>query len=366
MKYIFLGSARCFHTEDWYGCAKELVKNDSELSIAFVSDQFNGEGHKTFIESSDECYSLVKVDYLLPRKISSWSNKWRNLLKLLLLPIQVLMLKRIIRDIKDDDVIIHAHSTYYAFLASFVGIPYISTPQGSEVLVRLKSKFYSLMASRAHKKASFVTVDSKSMAIEMERNIGISPVVVQNGIQVRKLLENNQEQKVKLLSMRGVAPNYRILDFLKECRKEAVRDVFVCAPFIEVDYFESVRSLFNDSVKYLGKLDREGYHNILKSTRYVISIPISDSSPRSVYEAIFCGAVAICSPNSYLNELPESIRMRIVVVDINKNNWLSDALVRAEIIHQSSFEPCALALKTYDQQESMNRIFNMAKGYLNV
>ncbi len=360
INFLFLGSARCFHTEDWYYCAKTL-EADNNLSVHFVYDQFEGEGQKTFLQGNDSKFSLINIDKLLPNSVSTVSNKWRNVLKLLLLPVQAIILRRILSKF-DGPVIIHAHSTYYGCLASFTGAKYISTPQGSEVLVRLKSFLYSHLARRAHTHANFVTVDSAAMKAKLNEFLGLDSYVIQNGINVDKLSKYRDfDGKYRILSMRGIAPNYRILEILAQADSIKPNVISVCCPFVESDYYSNVLDKKAENVLFLEQLDRVQFHDVLRETKVVISIPESDSSPRSVYEAIFSGAIAICTSNRYVDDLPLSMRRRIVLVDIQTTNWLLKALHEADVLLLLPFEPCDTAVEMYDQMKSMQKIIRLAK-----
>jgi hypothetical protein len=197
-------------------------------------------------------------------------------------------------------------------------------------------------------------------------SLGVDAEIVQNGINVMKLskLSGSETSKEKIVSMRGIAPNYRIGELLDEFKSKKDQKLFVCAPFVEKDYYESIISSASNNIVFLDKLSRDEYHQLLLHTKIVISIPISDSSPRSVYEAIFSGAVALCTFHPYIDELPLSMKRRIVVVDVDKHGWLDRALLDASVVLESSFEPCTEALEKYDQMQSMRKVISFAKEIL--
>ncbi|MEX0596525.1 MAG: hypothetical protein WD512_08480, partial [Candidatus Paceibacterota bacterium] len=116
---VFLCGARDFHAMDWYKSAKEYMPN---ANIFIVTDLIAGEGFKKIINSKDNVHKLLIIDDLLFKKQSSFGDKWRNLLKLLVLPIQAFLLA--IFDRKHPNAIYHAHSMYYLVLARLAGINY--------------------------------------------------------------------------------------------------------------------------------------------------------------------------------------------------------------------------------------------------
>lgn len=362
MNISFLGSGRCFHTQDWYSSAKVISEElGSNLnSLNFVTDQLDGEGEESFLNEDDQVILLHRIDPILFNHWSKIGSIWRNIVKLVMLPFQVLKLKSIAKNSSHETIYI-AHSTYYAFLASFSGVQYISTPQGSEVLVRPRNTLYRWFANRAHSKARFVTVDSVNMQSKAMDFFQIKPVIIQNGIQAGKLtaMKKAPINGKGLLSIRGFAPNYQIVDILNAKRDHALYPLKLCFPFGETEYVEKVHAALRENDQILGKLARDDFHAVLNSTSIVISIPVSDSSPRSVYEAIFSGAKVICTANSFLDMLPSSMRKRIIVVDIMQDDWLEDAIVKCERICDE-FYPCKEALIMFDQVQSMRKVMELA------
>ena len=62
-------------------------------------------------------------------------------------------------------------------------------------------------------------------------------------------------------------------------------------------------------------------YQFLSEAVAVFSIPVSDSSPRSVYEAIFCGTCVITTYKQWIELLPRCMRSRVLIVDIEKKDW---------------------------------------------
>lgn len=364
--FVFLGSARCFHTEDWYQCAKRDLRDPAVAHsferLIFISDQFDGEGQSTFLKDDDEIFSLIRIDSLLHRVESTLASRWRNLLKFILIPLQILRLRRVIKNLGGRSVV-HAHSTYYAFLASFLPISYISTPQGSEVLVRLKRPLYRVFAKRAHNKAALVTVDSDAMRDELVKCLSVEATVIQNGISIQALMEKgDRTEKTLILSMRGWTQNYRIRDIFLAQDQIVESSITSCFPFSDAEYEVQVRKMIDDDDIVFGRLGREDFHNLLSRVKIAISIPISDSSPRSVYEVIFSGGVVLVSANRYVEALPNSMRSRLVVVDPGENNWLGKGVLMAETLLSEKFVPCEQALELFDQRRSMRKVIKLAEN----
>ena len=86
----------------------------------------------------------------------------------------------------------------------------------------------------------------------------------------------------------------------------------------------------DEDISRLNKIDM--YKNFIEA-KLVISIPYSDSSPRSVYEAIFCGAIVAITYNNYYQNLPDSLKARVIIVDINQKGWFYNAINRGRTTH---------------------------------
>ena len=127
-------------------------------------------------------------------------------------------------------------------------------------------------------------------------------------------------------------------------------------PFWDDNYKSLQLSRFIPGDVDLGRLGKEDMYDILVKTRLTISIPISDSSPRSVYEAIFAGSCVAATYAPWIDALPESMKCRIIVVDINDDTWFSKAINYADEIIRIPFRPCSLAMNLFDQRTSMQKL----------
>ena len=67
-----------------------------EREVIFISDLFSGEGYADLSKPGDNIYPLVIIDKFLFSTQSQYANIWRNLVKLVLLPVQAIRLRRIL------------------------------------------------------------------------------------------------------------------------------------------------------------------------------------------------------------------------------------------------------------------------------
>lgn len=358
MNVAFLGSGRCFHTNDWYRSTLQLLQRP----VPYITDNYEGDDLPCTLKSDDDVRELFIIDRLLSSRSSTLGHKWRNLLKLALTPLQVLRLRRHWRTLGKPFLI--AHSTYYAFLASFIDAHYSATPQGSEVLVRPGSRLYRWLLGRSLRHASFITVDSQAMKDAVARLTDQPVFIVQNGINVGAVRSLECQERGLVMSIRAIAENYRIREIISG-RHASAPDVSltITFPFTEETYFEKVSAAVAEGDSMLGRVEKDHLLALLTRAICVISIPESDSSPRSVYEAIFAGAAALCSASPYIEVLPACMRARIVVVDPDDDDWFAKGVAQARGVVRTAYVPSEEALSAFDQVRSMGKCLDLVERF---
>jgi hypothetical protein len=360
---IFLCGARDFHAMDWYKSAKELIP---ECKISIVTDLIEGEGYKKIINENDKVYRLFIIDKLLFIKQSNFSNIWRNIIKILVLPYQIYLLKKFSK--LHPFAIYHAHSMYYLVLARAANITYVGTPQGSDILIKPgRSFFYKKFAIYGLSKAKHITVDSYKMRLGVLELTNNECSIIQNGIdieEIQKVLSTrfektalNQNDYKGILSIRGFTELYQIKNIIENRNNNLIQNpLIIVYPFYEKKYKdECLKLLRQDDFDY-GRLDRTTMYELFANQHLVVSIPVSDSSPRSVYEAIFCGSIVAISYNSYYDYLPNCMKKRIILVDIKRENWLKLAYEKYIYINQNNYVPSNEALELFDQRKSFLKL----------
>ncbi len=352
MKYssiTFLCGARDYHAMDWYRRAKERL---NQYKIIILTDLICSEGYKKLITKDDNVQNLLIIDDILLRKQSKIGNIWRNIIKILVLPIQVYKVKQYSKNNKNT--IFYAHSMYYLLLGMLANINYVGRPQGSDILIKpYKSRLVKFFTSKALLAAKSIIVDSDQMKESINDICGNSNrvYVIRNGIDlesINKTIKNNEEERkdrIKIVSIRGITSLYRIENLLhsrsKSLKNNKIPIEFIY-PYYELSYKKSIsKYLIKTDIDH-GRLDKFSMYNILNKTKLVISIPISDSSPRSVFEAIFCGCIVAITYNKYYETLPDSIKKRIILVDINDPLWFDSVMNNAKSLSRFplNIEPC--------------------------
>ena len=366
IQIVFLCGARDYHAMDWYRSALKLFP---KREILILTDLIAGEGFKKLINDSDSVHRLLVLDRLLFTNQSRIGNYWRNLLKLLVFPVQVILLKRFAN--QHPHAIYHAHSMYYLWLACAAQVPYVGTPQGSDVLIKpYKSTLYRLASRLSLRQAKSITVDSWKMAKAVNEIAGVRAVIIQNGVDIaaisqqKLVVSSDNGSRNLVVSMRAITPLYRIEEIVRarnQAKCEQLQMLHFIYPFYESEYLSRIKGLLHDSDRDLGRVTREMMYRLFFRAKLVISIPSSDSSPRSVYEAVFCGAVVAVTYHPYIDALPACMKARILVVDLHDELWLPKALREAQSIVQVPFHPSREALDTYNQVRS----FKVLESLLN-
>lgn len=344
---------------DWYKSAKEILPGGD---LAILTDLVQGEGYKKLIDQTDKVYRLVILDKFLFTNQSKIGNIWRNILKFSIFPVQVWKVKAFSR--KNPHAVYYAHAMYYLVLAWAADIPFVGTPQGSDILLKPdKSRLFKWFAINALKKAKAVTCDSMKMKEKIAEFTGVNASLIQNGIDVEEVQKLRSEVTIDrqlIVSPRGLTSLYRIEEIIKG--RNAISNLpFInfIYPFSDNDYISEIRKYLLPNDILSGRLDRGKMYRLLIETKLVISIPKSDSSPRSVYEAIFCGAAVAITYNPYYDTLPHCMKERIIIVDLSNRDWFYDALCKADEIVKLEFIPTSVALEKFDQRESFKQILKL-------
>lgn len=363
-KLVFLCGVRDFHAMDWYRRACEKLPDGS---VSIITDLMAGEGFTCLAKPEDRIHRLVIIDRLLFRHQSRSGDRWRNLVKAVVLPLQVLLLRRFART--HPKATFYAHSMYYMLMAAMARVPYVGRPQGDDVLCKpVDSRLYRYCARKAIEAANGIIVDSDSM----RDNIGTfcrrttHVHVVRNGIDIEAIRAAKERHGAKprsnaVLSIRAFAELYRIEDILRQ-RNESSNHrhtpISLVYPFHDGAYMARCRCLHINSDRDLGRLSKKHLYGLLHDTQLVVSIPRSDSCPRSVFEAVFCGCAVAIAHHSYFDALPACMQRRIILIDPSRP-WFDYALAEAERITTEPYEPSAEAREQLDQSQTIQRMLSV-------
>jgi hypothetical protein len=347
----FVASGRDYHAIDWYRTVKKLCHG---RRVLIATELIESEGVERLINGQDEVIKLFNLDPWLLNRQSKFANIWRNLVKSLTIPLVAYRLNKLS---KNFDAIFHAHSMYYIFICWVARIEFIGTPMGSDVLVRPdKSMIYRIFTIFSLRGATVLTVDSIALKEKILMLCGRESLIIQNGIDSEgtQKYRESRKNRTKIVSIRGIDSNYRVLELVqaRNLSNHPIDFDFIY-PYHEKNYLNSIRKLMRNQDIDHGRVSKEVMYEIFENSFAIFSIPVSDSSPRSVYEAIFCGACAVVSYGKWVELLPVCMRSRIIIVDINQLNWFGNALQEAREICNSPFIPSMDALELFDETRAL-------------
>ncbi|MCZ2207581.1 glycosyltransferase [Cylindrospermopsis raciborskii] len=346
-KVIFVGNARDYHTMD---VCRAIYKHLPENSWVFLTDCIESEGHIRIIHDKDNVKSLFIIDSFLFRDQSIRGDLYRNIIKLLLSPIQAMLLKIYVG--KSDAKIIHAHTFYYGLLCRLAGLSFLFTPQGGELTERVnKSVIYKFLMQWTLSGARYTFVDSRCM-LDMAYVLGCERVsIYQYGVDTTSCQKSDLGfERWRVVSNRGIAENYRI-SLIQSARDRECSDLALTFfyPLWEIQYRENFRKKLRLNDEDLGRINKNYCYQLYAESLFVVSIPVRDSSPRSVYEAIFCGSPVVTVHSGWVEDLPLSMRRRILLVDPESQNWFREALNWSRDCISEPFIPCENAISKFDQ-----------------
>lgn len=354
-KIVIIGGARDFHAMDWY---RTVQKNTINKEVIFLTDLIAGEGYDNIIVDTDNIEKLFIIDKFLFKKQSYFGSIWRNIFKLLVLPIQIYKLKKFYKN--NPNSIFHAHPMYYMLLCWLSRIEYIGSPQGSEILVRPNnSKLYKFFAAKVLRSARHIVVDSTNMKNKIKEISGVDALVHQYGIDVQEFKKYKNSNRRQIVSIRGMTPLYRIDEIFNSREYCEIFDgIKFIYPHYEDTYLKDIQSRMISEDVDIGRLNKNNMYRLLSETFLTISIPISDSSPRSVYEAIFLGCIVAVTYNPFVDYMPKCMRDRIIIVDLKDKEWLKFAINRARELVQYDYIPSNEAIDMFDQNISIKRVID--------
>ncbi len=352
---IFVCDSRDYHAMDWFHVVRDVCR---EHVVAVATDILDQSSEKSLIRPHDHIICLYDINKWLFKRQTLVGDIWRNLVKLCTAPLQITGIRKLVK--ANPEAIFHAHSMYYIFLCWLARIKYVATPMGSDVLIRPdESITYKYLTKKSLSAAAIITVDSAKLRDKVFEISGAASKVIQNGIDVAEIssFKNDMAERNKIVSIRGFYPNYQIEKLLssRNFMKSPVGVTFIY-PFYEDSYRAKLKSDFIIGDEDLGRLTKEELYKLLWNTSLVVSIPESDSSPRSVYEAIFCGCAVAVTYSPWITSLPQCMFDRLIVVDLDDMEWLEKAISRANTIINTKFIPSQEALNTFDQVASMKLV----------
>jgi len=312
---LFIGSRSDWHVDLW---AKYFTKNNQVYLFSDKEDYLLNQAYQniTIIESEGLFGRILNLFKLK-------SHKWYQLNKLVSVSVYAKRVDAVID--KYDIDIVHAHSLYYGYLASFIksNVTIVFTPMGSDIILHAQNnRLYRHMALNAFKKAHITTGDSLLLQ-KQGYKVGAKKdnnYIIQNGVDTSIFFpkENNiaqqhgvDQDEILIFSPRGITPIYNIdviVDVLNLLIKKGYRIKCMFSFAFGDEYSDRIREKIREYdiesyVIWLGCLSYIEMADHYNAADIIISIPSSDSSPKSVYEAMFCKKPIVVSDLEWSYEL---------------------------------------------------------------
>ena len=309
MKLLFLGNATSWHVVPWVN----FFANNHRTSLFSFIEPY---AHSSDIKNVE----LVISNGFFGLILKLFKIKKDNLYKLnriLSIPIACIWLSIYVK--KNKIEVIHAHSVFYGFVAFFIfsGKPIVFTPMGSDVLVNpKKSLLYKLMTRIAYVRPSIVTGDSYLIQ-KTGINYGADKknnYVIQNG--VNKTIFYPMEKNSDLLNYYNISHEETVFYSPRQLEELYNIDIIINSLYEIKNKGYSFKCMFSygpestytielkerikeynleSNIIWLDLLSHSEMAEHYNLSDLVISVPSSDSSPRSVYEAAFCKKPIITS-----------------------------------------------------------------------
>lgn len=371
MKILYLGSSSDWHIDLW---AQHFTKHHL---VYLFSDKEN------YLD--DQSFEAVAVSHsagLFGATLNFFgitSHKLFQINKLISAKYYAFKVDALIKSEKIE--VVHAHNLYYGYVASFLKsqVPVIFTPMGSDIIIHAQENFiYKHMAHRAFRKAVAVTGDSLlvqkrgyKVGAKVEKNH-----IIQNGVDSSIFYPKDNflkkefhigKDELLIFSPRAITPLYNIdviidsLYMLKETNHK-----FKCMFSFAFggEYYSELKQKvvalgLENYVIWLGYIKYEDMQLYYNASDLVISVPSSDSSPKSVYEAMFCGKPIIISDLEWSHELLDELEC-VCRVDVRNADQLYNSVKRLisdpKFSGKISKNSLLLAHKYFDYEVNMKKM----------
>jgi glycosyltransferase involved in cell wall biosynthesis len=238
----------------------------------------------------------------------------------------VLWMRRLIRKFQPD--VVHAHWMPFATLAALGGArPLVATAWGSDVYRAGWRRRWELRV--ALRRASVAMADSADLLARLQDfgPASLPAMLVNWGVDLGTFRVPSAEERAELKIRFGLGPGPVVLS------PRGLKEIY--NPGVVVDAFMRVRAAVPDSqlvlkhggaeeplrpewsaapgIHLIGHVEYEEMAALFRASELTVSIPKSDSSPRSVWEAMASGSATVLSDLPWVRELVADDRDALVV-----------------------------------------------------
>lgn len=287
----------------------------------------------------------------------------------------VVAVRRMLRRLRPD--VVHAHWLYgFAFLAALARArPLVVMAWGSDVLGANPRQLRQCRYALRH--ADLAMTDSAAL-LDRLVELGADPArteLVSWGVDLARFAPASDRGAIRrrlglgegpvVLSPRALTPVYNPGTVLDAYERAARRVPGLQLVLKHIGQGEvALGRKLPDGVHVVGHVPYEEMPDWYQAADVVLSIPSSDSSPRSVWEAMACGVPCVVSDLPWVRELIEASTHALVVpVDADAVaeaivTVVSDPATRERLAEAGR----ALAVETRDSKREMDRLSELYRG----
>lgn len=253
----------------------------------------------------------------------------------------------------------------------------IFTPQGSDLLVLPDKNFFiKKFLSYKLSKIALIIADSNLLlnkSLKLSSSLRKSKLkLIQNGIplaDIEALIKKDSNlftRDIDICWIRGLGEIYQFKYFLKILKKISKLSKFKINVTIISAYGSSIipkelNHYKNINLEVSPRLSSLDFLKILYKTKIVVSIPKSDSSPRSVYEAIILGCQIFATNLKCFDWIPTELKSKFI---FSSSNLTKDSYELIKAIENFDNNRKITLKKKYPQfYNSLDYCF-IAKTYL--
>lgn len=312
MRIVYLANAGSVHFIRWY---EYFLERDHEIHLI--------SGDTSQINHTVQLDPRIKVYYLPEKKMTNRIFSFVYNFLFTEHRINRLLLK-LLNEIKPD--IVHAHQLlpygYWGVKTEFR--PLVVTPIGSDAIIYAqKYAVYRKRARVVYENSDAITQDSH-VCQQAGYKVGAkikNNHIIQNGVDTDKFLPRLDGDAFKkeigidkdyrmVTHTRGLSDTYNMFNLLQAWKtvSKKMPDVRLFLVYFKFgkDNEDQLRKFvaqngMNDSVIFHGFLPHDEMPRLYSASELSLSVPITDSSPSSVYEAMACGVPVVVSDLPWTN-----------------------------------------------------------------
>lgn len=239
---------------------------------------------------------------------------------------RVLSMRRIAKEVRPH--VVHTHWLPFATTAALAGVhPFLATAWGSDLYGR--GRMQKLAIAVALRRAAVATSDSADLVARV-RELGpgsLRTMVINWGVDLDAMRFATADERAGAKVRLGLGPGPVVFS------PRGLSDLY--NPDVVLEAFSRVRSALPEAalllkhsgaedipkpewtnlpgVHVIGRVDPDQMRELFRAADVTLSIPVSDSSPRSVWEAMAAGSVTILSDLPWVRELIKPGRDALVV-----------------------------------------------------